>query len=395
MFSATVDRMSARASDSRRGIITVLTAIFAIVLVGMVAFAVDIGYILSSKEEIQRTADAAALSAAWEFADKLSDRYTSADSQSYARSEANVYSQANAVGTVSPAVDMNAANAATGDMVFGYINDFDNPNAPFDTTSSDRFNAVRVKVRRDTSLNGELPLFFAKIFGYDSQAIWAEATAALIRDVKGFEIPSDGSNCMLLPITLDVETWRDWLDPVASATWPDRWTYNKSTGTVTAGADGFVELDLYPRGMTNAGNRGMVDIGSSNNSTNDIVRQILYGMSKEDLEHHGGYIELDGSGKLELSGDTGISAGVEDELISIIGEPRIIPIFEKCVGPGENCVYTICAWQGIRIVSCNLAGSMSQKHVTIQVGPIANRGTIPSTTVGTSKYVFSPVILIE
>lgn len=382
-------------ATSRRGAISILTAVLAIVLVGMVAFAVDIGYILSSREEMQRTADAAALAAAWEFVDKLNDQYDSADCQTFARTEANDFSTANKVGNVGPAVDTNASNAPSGDLVFGYINDFENPNAPFDTLASDRFNAVHIKVRRDSTLNGELPLFFARIFGVDSQSLSAEATAALIRDVKGFEIPSDGTNVMILPITLDVETWTDWLDNSVSAGWDDNYRYVKETKSVEPGDDRFVEIDLYPRGMTNAGNRGMVDIGSPNNSTSDIVRQVLYGVSPEDLAYHGDTLELDGSGKLDLSGDTGISAGVQDELISIIGQPRIIPIFEKCVGPGENCVYTICAWQGVRIMAVNLSGPMSKKHVTIQVGPCWGHGTIPSTTVGTSKYVYSPVILIE
>ena len=40
--------------QTRRGAITVLAAILAIVFVAMVAFSVDIGYVLSAKEELQR-----------------------------------------------------------------------------------------------------------------------------------------------------------------------------------------------------------------------------------------------------------------------------------------------------------------------------------------------------
>ena len=41
-------------------------------------------------------------------------------------------------------------------------------------------------------------------------------------------------------------------------------------------------------------------------------------------------------GKLYLNGDTGISAGVKDELASIKGQPRIIPIFSTVSGNGNN-----------------------------------------------------------
>lgn len=377
---------------SRRGALTILSAVLCIVLLGMVAFAVDIGYVLSSKEELQRTADAAALAAAWEFADRINEGYTPTDALAYARLEGNSYSTANPVGQVSPAVDTNPGNAPGGDMVFGYINDFSDPNAVFDTSNSDRFNAVRVKVRRDETLNGELPLFFARVFGRNSQSVVAQATAALARDINGFEVPSDGSCVDILPIALDFDTWLAWK---AGTFGTDSHSYNKTNGSVSSGGDGKLEVNLYPIGNGSPGNRGMVDIGSSNNSTSDIARQIIHGISADDLAHHGGKLEFDECGKLYLNGDTGISAGVKDELASIIGDPRIIPIFESVHGPGNNAVYTIVAWQGIRIMDVKLTGPMNKKRVTIQMAPVVNRGVIPATTVGSSSYVFSPVILIE
>ena len=94
------------------------------------------------------------------------------------------------------------------------------------------------------------------------------------------------------------------------------------------------------------GNRGTVDIGSSNNSTNDIARQILYGISASDLAYHGGKLEFNSCGYLILNGDTGISAGVKDELAEIKGQPRCIPVFSQVNGPGNNADYKIvkCVW---------------------------------------------------
>jgi hypothetical protein len=96
-----------------------------------------------------------------------------------------------------------------------------------------------------------------------------------------------------------------------------------------------------------------------------------------------------------LNGDTVISAGVKDELASIIGEPRAIPIFENVTGNGNNANYTIVKWQGIRIMAVKLTGSMSKKHVMIQVCPLLTKGVIPSSTSGTSEYVYSPVVLVR
>jgi hypothetical protein len=77
------------------------------------------------------------------------------------------------------------------------------------------------------------------------------------------------------------------------------------------------------------GNRGTVDIGGSNNSTNDIARQILHGISAQDLQALGKPLNISSQGTMTLNGDTGISAGVKDELKSIIGQKRMSSPFSR------------------------------------------------------------------
>ena len=236
-----------------------------------------------------------------------------------------------------------------------------------------------------------MPYFFARIFGKHGQELHSEAIAGLVRDVNGFKAATDGSNLEFLPYTLDLTTWT----PFVANSGSDNYRWNPTTKKVEAGSDGLVEVNLFPQGTGSPGNRGTVDIGSSNNSTADIARQIVYGISPADLAHLGGTLEFDASGKLYLNGDTGISAGVKDELESIKGQPRIIPIFSAVSGNGNNAQYTIVKWQGIRIMNVKLTGSMSQKNVMIQVAPVLAKGVIPSTSTGTSSYVFSPVVLVR
>jgi Flp pilus assembly protein TadG len=52
---------------ARRGAIAVLTAVFLIVVMAMVAFAVDIGILCTGRTELQRCADAAAHAAVLEY----------------------------------------------------------------------------------------------------------------------------------------------------------------------------------------------------------------------------------------------------------------------------------------------------------------------------------------
>lgn len=388
-----INRFNSRCQRStRQGAVTILAALLSIVMLAMVAFAVDVGYVLSVKEELQRTADATALAAVWDYGKHMADKVDYQTSESNARQTAQQYATCNVIANGGPLLDQNSSNSANGDLVFGFVNDFYHPQMTTGNASSTKpYNAVRVLVRRDSGLNGEAPLFFGRLFGLTGTPLQAEATAALIRDVKGFSTPHNGENLDLLPYALDLETWESWM----AGTGDDDWYWNSESKSISPGSDGWLEVNLFPQGTGSPGNRGTVDIGSSNNSTSDIARQILYGINAADMAYMGGSLAFDASGKLYLNGDTGISAGVKDELAAIKGQPRCIPIFSEVSSPGNNATYTIVKWMGIRIMDVKLTGPMSKKHVTIQAAPMVGPGVIPSTTTGTSSYVYSPAVLVK
>ena len=206
-------------TTQRRGVITIFAAIMSIVVLGMVAFAVDVGYVLSSKEEIQRTADAAALAAVWEYGKQLSSGQDASTSECIGRSTASTYCNSNPVANLGLSVDPNHSNNPDGEVVFGYIGDFNDPNMTLDTTAGSLFNAVKVRVHRDATRNGNLSLFFGRVFGVDETGIDTEATAALVRDVKGFQTPNGGGNLDILPYALDLDTWNDWMAGYADDDW--------------------------------------------------------------------------------------------------------------------------------------------------------------------------------
>ena len=194
-----------------------------------------------------------------------------------------------------------------------------------DFSDSSKFNAVRVRIQRSAEVNGQTPLFFARALGISSAADQREATAAFRNSFGGFELPSDGSNLGMMPFAMDEDTWNELL--AGGGSYDDGFSWDRNSETVSSGGDGVREVNLYPQQNTilPPGNRGTVDIGSNNNSTSDIARQVLYGANAADLAFHGGSLELNDCGELMLNGDTGISAGIKDELASIIGQPRIIP----------------------------------------------------------------------
>lgn len=365
----------------RQGAVLIFTVFLMVVFVGVLALVVDIGYLANARTELQRTADAAALASCWDFVSGLADEEEAEEAMAGAKTMAITCAAANNV-------CRSASSVIAEDIAFGYVADAYQSGVPVASTP-DQANAVTVRVRRDQLLNGRVPFFFARVFGMTGIDAGASSTAHVVRNIRGFKPPKNGSNLDLLPIAVDEETWTKMM----AGDGPDNWTFNDD-GTIQAGGDGVLEMNMYPKGTGSPGNRGTVDVGSDNNSTSVIARQITDGVTPADLAYHGGELVFDENGRLYLNGDTGISAGIKDELVSIKGEPRIVPVFAEVNGPGNNAIFTIVRWVGIRIMDVKLTGAESRKRVVIQPASMISDGVVPED--GTSKkseYVFSTVTL--
>jgi Putative Flp pilus-assembly TadE/G-like len=381
----------------RRGTVAVLAGIMMIALLGMVAFAIDLGYLATSQAELQRTADASALAACYQLIYKGKPG-TPVDLSTQVPNVpvvARQYAGLNHVCNSGPGL-------ANSDMVVGFMADPNVPGGSIDSGANQNlFNAVKVTVRRNGDENGVVPSFFGKIFCVNGTNAYGTATAAFIANVGGFSVPKTTTgqgNIMMLPFALDLETWNGMLAGDNSVS-TDSWDCLSSPGYVKGGADQVREVNLFPQGTGSPGNRGTVDIGAPNNSTADIVRQIIYGISPADMAYFpNSTLQLDPtSHHCSLQGDTGISAGFKAALASIIGQKRIIPIFDACSGNGNNCVYSICAFVAVEICDVQLTGSMVTKHLTVQPCSMTVYGATATTTTGTTTgyYIYSPIHLVQ
>lgn len=165
---------------SPRGAVAVLVAVLLVVLIGFVALAVDVGYLYVTRNELQNTADAAALAAAR----KLSSYYqnmTFEQQQIYdCSSDASypcepIVATAQAVGLENQAGNAAVAIAAA-DVEFGRWNPATTPKF---TAGTLRPNAVRVTARRDGAINGPVATLLAGVVGVDTLAVNAQAVAGL------------------------------------------------------------------------------------------------------------------------------------------------------------------------------------------------------------------------
>lgn len=167
-------RFLSRGSPRRRGVVAVQVAVLLLVLLGFAALTVDVGAMYNARNDLQRTADAAALAAAG----RLSD-WSDGDPMEAARTVASDYTRSNRVFNHLMQLDPGT------DVTFGRAN-YDVGTNRYHFESVEALpDAVRVRVRMtNDSPNGALSLFFAGLFGHRSKEMSADAIAMMVpRDI--------------------------------------------------------------------------------------------------------------------------------------------------------------------------------------------------------------------
>lgn len=87
-----------------------------------------------------------------------------------------------------------------------------------------------------------------------------------------------------------------------------------------------------------------------------------------------------------------------DELASIIGQTRIVPLFTNVTNPGSNATYTIVKWVGVRIMDVKLIGN--NKYLYLQPATFVATGMSRVSEGGPlaeirDDTVFAPVFLYK
>ena len=388
----------------RKGIIVVLSAFILVIVFAFVAFAIDTGRIVVTRSNMQKGTDAVALAATQELASHWDRQMPWAEDNFYDFTDPTLDGSV----TVAKSVAREVADAngvfidVDRDIQFGRraVN-----NAGVMTTTWDigPYNVVRVSARRnqtDVSLpDGRFPLSFGWAVGMSSVELTTFATAAFDEGIRGFSAPDEGETSPLLPLGLQASAWQDMLTGTGSS---DDWTYDETTGNVTAGGDGIPEIRMFggdENGGNDAqvapGNFGILDIGDSNNGEPDVARQIEYGPSADDFSYHNDELAV-GSEDLPLTlyGTTGLKASMQHALEDVVGQNRVMPIYNPVEGNGANAQFNIIGFVGVRIVSFSLQGG--DKHILIQPAPIIDTTAITGSTTNTNfGGMRAPIRLIE
>ena len=155
------------------GVTAIVIAIVMAMLLGFTALAVDIGYVMTTRNELQNVADAAALAATRQLG-AIYQGMSYAQQQNYVCDPATVLPIAQDVAGMNRAGGRNITINDT-DVIIGQWD----ANTKTLTPTLGQPDAVKVISRRDGGANGPIITFFARILGINTVDVSADATAAL------------------------------------------------------------------------------------------------------------------------------------------------------------------------------------------------------------------------
>lgn len=161
--------------NDQRGAVAVIVAVVLVVLLGMAALALDVGHALVARNQLQNASDAAALAGARALGVIYGGMSGSLTGYTLTSGEmANIVNAASIAGADNQAagvtVTVNPADISVGIWSSATRTFTPTPVLP---------RAVRVITRRDSSANGPISTFLARIIGATSVSVTAVATAQL------------------------------------------------------------------------------------------------------------------------------------------------------------------------------------------------------------------------
>lgn len=143
-------------------------------LLAFVALAVDIGYFMVARNELQNIADGSALAGCGKLGN-IYQNMTSEEQKIYVCDPAPIIDTAKDVGNKNNAGGVEGISIRDEDVIIGT---WDSSTSAF-TQGLDQPDAVKVIARRDEIQNSPITTFFARVVGVDTIAAEAQATAAL------------------------------------------------------------------------------------------------------------------------------------------------------------------------------------------------------------------------
>lgn len=216
-----------------RGGVLAMVALLLFVFIGIAALAIDIGYLTTTRNELQNVADAAALAGAG-YLGSVYNTLTPVQQQTQTFTRSEIVSVVQTIAEKNQAAGLNIdINDNATDIIIGRW-DFSSQTISPETLIVPT--AVYVKARRDEQANTPIRTFFANVFGVDTMSVEADATAALSGPswiaegelITPFALSEHQfpSNCTELiefsPTTDSCASWHNFFDPINASKMADK-----------------------------------------------------------------------------------------------------------------------------------------------------------------------------
>lgn len=367
-------------------------------MLGMAALAIDVGAMYNTRADLQRTADAAALAGASAYLTDTMLLIRQGGDSSTLIAEVDYLASNRAAGTsrLNPSFGTEATALGVGDIQTGWI-DVTSATSPLTKlgVAAGNHNAVHVRVRRaDEGGNGPLQLFFAPIFGIYDTEVTASATAAFDDRVRGFDVSDSGG--ALLPFTIHKDVYENEL-----ATGGDVYGYDQLMQTVTDGADGIGEVNLYPYDAT-PGNFGLLNLPSTSGSdASTHMDQIENGVPPEDIEPDIGGPEFtfhDAEGNpvtYILNGNPGMEVSLKASLELRVGDLIAFLLHDQATDTGSNTDFRIVGIRFGRLMDERLVGGPVHQGIWIQPVIYAGNGLRVDKNAPSSGGLVGRLVLVR
>jgi Flp pilus assembly protein TadG len=371
----------------REGVILPLAGLLLVAILGMAAFSVDMGYMVYVRSELQNAADASALAGALALMDPYvqyayPNQTNAMKAQILNSAIADAVSQAQRLAGLNKAGDVSSLSLQASDVICGFL---DSQNTFSATPPDTRFpNSVQVTMRRDNQANTPLSLFFAPIFNKTSINVTAMAQATLMSNPENFSTAKT-TNALFLPVALDVRIWSQFIQNGTSPS---------ANNQILTGPNGAPQLQVYPD-ASQSGSFGLVSIGTPSTDAPSYRAWIDNGPSTSDVNYlkSQGLLPVSTSTPQYWSAGPGLKSTLQSDFASIMGQPRLIPLYDGTQSTGNG--YPIVGFAGVTISTATGSGSnmnISVQPVTVN-DPTALGGTPTGTGTLPPTFSFSGVQL--
>ncbi|HZU37215.1 MAG TPA: pilus assembly protein TadG-related protein [Gemmataceae bacterium] len=377
----------ARPRSSRRtrsGAIAPLTALLLIPLCGFLVLTIDLSHLVWAQTELQSAADSAALAGADQLMNGWVQYYLpgqTLQSSILSTGEANAKTYAKNWVAKNSAGGVSNLTLLDSDIEFGYTDSSRNYTAC--PTYTGYPNTIKVTVRRDSTANTPVTLFFGSLLGHSTSNLSATAAATIYTgSVNSFQQNSAGRSVGILPMTYDINHWNNFL---ATGQGPD--------GSTDTAANGAPQLQVYPS-IKYDGNFGELSLDQGNDGASTISGWISNGVSWSDLqnEFNANLLPLSANppNTWDWKGNPGLKTSTIHTADTVVGQQFLLPLFQAYdssqsnyqagTGNGSHYYYDIVAFVGITITQADDHAIHVQPSAYIDPSVVFTSGSITPAT---------------